>query len=208
MSGRKKTVKRQKSGGRQKPSAKKATGRKTTKKSTAVRSPTRLSATEWVKASEEHHERRATEFGRYDTDKPDADLPPMMDQKERSIYIPEYVNQDQNRTWQAKCVYLLFTNAYWTDTNYAFAEAGKQIDVTLFDNGRERGYTFRDRKSGKEISFSEARSSDSIVVFPFNWQEALNDPTDLDYLYKSKYFKYGQFYEVFEYILEYFDAEL
>lgn len=191
---RKKSVSRQKSGGR--------------KTQPRVKSlPQRMSATEWIKADEDHHERRAKQFGKYDKRVPEADLPPLPDKREKSLFIPAYVDQDQNRNWQAKCVYLLFTNQYWSDVNYSFNAAGKKIEVALFDNGRERGYTFRDRKTGKEISFAENRNSDSIVVYPFKWADAIKDPYDTAYKNETKRYKPKEFYEVFTDIIRYFDAE-
>lgn len=51
----------------------------------------------------------------------------------------------------------------------------------LFVNGRERGWTLQPGTE-REISFAECRGSDSIVLYPFRWNDG--DPT-VDYKGRS-----------------------
>ena len=132
-----------------------------------------------------------------------AELEPVSTQ--RLIDIPKIVDMDRNRNWQAKCIYLLFTEHYWSDTNYNLNELGRRLEIRLFDNGRERGYTFRDPDTGKEISVCEARSSDTINIYPFNWENALNDESNSDYQNKTKYIKPREFYKAYNYIMDFLE---
>ncbi len=103
------------------------------------------------------------------------------------------------RSWQSECIYLLFKR-YWNDIEYVLED---NLMISNFENCRERGYTLKYKD--KEVSFAENRSSDDIAVYPFKWND--NKNSERDYEKKSKYFKYGEFYKVFEWLLEYLCIE-
>jgi hypothetical protein len=56
-----------------------------------------------------------------------------------------------------------------------YAECGREVDVYVFSNGREQGYTLHKDDSIYEerstVSFAENRSSDDIVVYPARGSE-------------------------------------
>ncbi len=119
-----------------------------------------------------------------------------------------FVVNESERTWQAKCIYELFKR-HDVDIDHALRNSGPVegiLRITNFENCRERGYTLT--LGEKEISFSEHRKSDNIVVYPFKWDEHENPNREVDYEHKTKYFKFQQFQEVFDYILEYLEIEL
>ncbi len=118
-----------------------------------------------------------------------------------------FVLNSVERNWQAKCIYELFRE-HEEDIDYALKTRKFDHDGILrighFENCRERGYTLT--LGEKEVSFAEHRSSDDIVVYPFKW--ANGDASEKDYETKTKHFKYQQFSEAFNWILDYLGIEL
>ena len=115
---------------------------------------------------------------------------------------------EAERSWQAECIYGLFKR-YYDDIEFVLKD--RKLDdgilrITNFENCRERGYTIK--LGEKEVSFAENRNSDDIVVYPFKWNDLENSNKEADYDHNTKYFKYQQFHEVFDYIIEYLGIEL
>jgi hypothetical protein len=122
-------------------------------------------------------------------------------------YIIDYAK----RNWQSYCIYLLFKDG-WNSIQHQLESnkrhTGRMIELKNFENGRERGYTISDHHHGLEISWAEYRSSDDIVVYPFKWEDAINNEDDKSFDEKRKYFKREQFYEVYNFILKYLDIDV
>jgi len=121
--------------------------------------------------------------------------------KERRVTMQRILDNSR-RNWQAKCIYELLLE-YQKDIEEAIDE---MLIIENFDNDRERGYTLKYK--GKEISFAENRTSDNIVIYPFRWNTETKDLHEEFYDTKSKYFEYGKFQEVFNFILKYLGIEL
>jgi len=121
-----------------------------------------------------------------------------------------FIINNVKRNWQAECIYNLIMEH---KDSIKFVLNGRILVISNFENCRERGYTLRisirnnetKETTRKELSFAENRNSDSIVVYPFEWN---NENCEKDYETKTKYFKPESFYEVFDYILKYFDIKL
>ena len=92
-----------------------------------------------------------------------------------------------------------------------------------FDNGREQGYTLRHDarrrsewdgvditpkalKGKREVSFSEARSSDSIVAYPFKWDDDDEARKEANWKALSRYFPYGDFDAAATLIIRYLNS--
>jgi len=95
--------------------------------------------------------------------------------------------------------------------NVGVEEGG--IDISIYENCRERGYNLSRIKNNKSVSFSEYRNSDSIVVYygnRDNFAFNTNIPDDETYA-KAKYFKcedyLGAAQSILDYLLE-FDKSL
>lgn len=81
----------------------------------------------------------------------------------------------------------------------------ESIDVDLYKNGRERGFSLSKMLADKQIVFSEYRSSDSIIVYYGNHLDfnINNIPTDYTYNNQVKQFKYNKMNDAANYIIKY-----
>lgn len=87
-----------------------------------------------------------------------------------------------------------------------FGATAKHCHFETFDNGREQGYTLKVTRSepGRlNISFSECRNSDEIVVYVYqNSQWGTNMPLDESDWNDRKYFPEMEYDRAAQYILD------
>lgn len=116
---------------------------------------------------------------------------------------------------QAEFLLTLFKKHLDGWVNYAVNthKKGGRVEIEPFTNCRERGYTIKRSFNVQEnskpvgigtgcktryVSFAEHRSSDSIVVYPFEWG---GKTCEDDYKTKSRYFNCYDFAGALDFIL-------
>lgn len=88
---------------------------------------------------------------------------------------------------------------------------GDLVKVTHFENGRESGFTLTDMPGGKEITFANHRSSDSLVVYPYRWNcedsERARLKAEENYKTKTQYFNPGHVSVAGEFIIGFLNGK-
>lgn len=79
------------------------------------------------------------------------------------------------------------------------------VEVTMFENGRESGFTLK--TGSREITFANARSSDSLVVYPFVWEDPDQVRREKNYFEKRQYFNPGKVSVAGEFIIGYLNGK-
>lgn len=83
------------------------------------------------------------------------------------------------RNLEAEKLWAYFKH-HWSDIDYQLEQKNMILEVKPFENGRERGYTLISRtkytsKVRHHVNFAQYRSSDSIVIYPFNWDASIDN---------------------------------
>ncbi len=74
-----------------------------------------------------------------------------------------------------------------------------------YQNGREHGWSLRNRKNEKQVAFSENRKSDSLVLYVgtnMDFEMAGNVPSDSIYA-KKEFFSYDDLAQAAQRIIKY-----